>query len=74
MWTERITAFFLNYIEAKSLYYKSDGTLDDQSVKDSARLLLDEGIFLNQDDMRKEAMRSFGIILPDWAFERIEKP
>lgn len=69
---KRATDFFLTYclVDENSLTY--DEVLPKQLMQDCAKLLIENGVFTIE-GMKKEALKSHWIILPEWVFDTIYK-
>lgn len=63
-----VTAFFMGYLDIDNSLYDSYGVLSKKGIQICAKYLIDEGVFLNEKELKKEALKSFNIILPEWIF------
>lgn len=68
-WNSLATKFFLDYITEDSVYYTPSGNMTFSSMQECAQLLLNRGVFTSVKDMREQAIKDFGIVLPDTVFE-----
>ena len=68
-WNALATKFFLDYITEDSVYYTPSGNMTFTSMQECAQLLLNREVFKSVKDMREQAMKDFGIVLPDTVFE-----
>lgn len=66
---ENITSFLQEYLLFPKHGYEEDGTLTDSATRLAARILLEEGVFDSPQDMRKQAFKDYGILLPESMFE-----
>lgn len=64
-----VTAFFMCYLDIADSLYNSFGELTKSGAQTCAKYLIDKGVFNDEKDMKKEALKSFDIILPQWIFE-----
>ena len=71
----KVTAFFDGYLKIPKddYFYELDGTLTSIGIKTCVQALLSQGVFLNVNDMKTEALKEYSIILPDWFFEIIKE-
>lgn len=62
---QRVTAFFESYFEIPGFYYQ-DGkrVIRQEAVQDLLRQLVAMGVFQDEDDVRKEALKDFDVVLP----------
>ena len=72
-WRERATEFFLEWVKVKEGWLDYDGTMFLPTMKEAARLLLDNGIFDSVEEMKESALMDYGIILPDDLFRKGKK-
>ena len=68
-WNALATKFFLDYITEDSVYYTPSGNMTFTSMQECAQLLLNREVFKSVKDMREQAMKDYGIVLPDTVFE-----
>lgn len=67
-----LTDFLSEYLEIPESYKGDDGTLKDESIiKHCIWFLVNGGVF-EKEEMRKEALRNYHIILPHHYFEECE--
>lgn len=66
---DKISWFFLEYVHPPKSGYTESGNLTNECTSAAARLLLDEGVFDSPEDMRQQAMKDYGIILPESIFK-----
>ena len=64
-----IAAFFMGYVDIPDSLFASKGTLTQTGAQACAKYLIDKGVFVDKEDMKKEAFKNFSIILPDWLFD-----
>lgn len=69
-WNALATKFFLDYVWEDSVYYTPRGNMEFTSMQECAQLLLSRKVFTSIKDMREQAMKDFGIVLPDTVFEK----
>lgn len=67
-WDEKVSEFFLEYVKPIRVAYTPSGNLTFTAIKNSAQFLLQENVFTSKEDMRDQAMRDYGIILPETIF------
>lgn len=67
---QQVTDFFSQYIEFGVEAYNANGTLTQAGIRAAAKLLLVKRVFVNDLDMKKAAIKSHSIILPDWVFDK----
>lgn len=46
--------------------------LRDEAVKEAAKLLIQDKVFLSVRDIRLQALKDYNIFLPAWVFEWVE--
>ena len=69
-YSQRVTAFFESYFEIPNFYYRKGYCLDGkrvirpEAVQDLMRQLIGMGIFQDEEDVRKEALKDFDVVLP----------
>jgi hypothetical protein len=68
-WNEKISSFFLEYVKPRKEGYTPEGNLTFTTIQASAQLLLEKDVFDSKEDMRKQAMKDYKIILPETIFE-----
>ena len=64
-----ITAFFMGYVDIPDSLFRTKGIMTQSGIQACAKYLIDNGVFTDKEDMKKEAFKSLSIILPDWVFE-----
>lgn len=73
-WDERTTLFFSEYVHFQSNEaYTPSGNLTLSYMQSAVTFLLDENVFDFPDDMRRQAMNDYGIILPESLFPTAHK-
>lgn len=65
---ENLTSFLQEYLLFQKYSYEEDGTLTDLATRLAAKVLLDNGVFDSPQDMRKQAFKDYGILLPESMF------
>lgn len=62
---QRVTEFLESYFEIPDFYYQ-DGkrVVRTEAVQDLLRQLVAMGVFQNEEDVRKEALMDFDVVLP----------
>lgn len=60
-----LTAFLQEYILFPRNAYNKDGTLTRRAVREAIEMLLDGEVFYSFDDMRREALRNYRIVIPE---------
>ncbi len=65
---ENLTSFLQEYLLFPKYSYEEDGTLTDLAIRQAAKVLLDNGVFDSPQDMRKQAFKDYGILLPESTF------
>ena len=72
-YADLISAFFQEYVRFPKVFYTDCGNLTDSGIKSAASYLLKEKVFGSPEDMREQAMKDYGIIIPESVFESEEK-
>lgn len=67
-WNALITEFLKEYVTEDSVQYTPDGNMTFSSITACVELLLNKKVFTSIADMKAEAMKNFGIVLPDTVF------
>lgn len=67
-WNEKVSEFLLEYVKPTRTAYTPSGNLTFTAIKNSVQFLLQEKVFTTREDMRVQAMRDYGIILPETIF------
>lgn len=68
-WNESVSLFFIEYVHPGSKEaYTPSGNLTFSCIRNAAKLLLQEKVFDSPDDMRRQAMKDYGITLPESIF------
>lgn len=67
-----ISEFFQEYVRFPKVFYTECGNLTDAGIRAAAVYLLKEHVFNSPEDMREQAMKDYGIILPESIFENAE--
>jgi hypothetical protein len=65
---ENLTSFLQEYLLFAKHSYEEDGTLTDLATQQAAKVLLDCGVFDSPQEMRKQAYKDYGILLPESMF------
>ena len=65
---EKLTCFLQEYLLFQKYAYNEDGTLTTLGTQLAAKVLLDSGVFDSPQDMRKQAYKDYGILLPESMF------
>lgn len=62
---QRVTAFFESYFEIPEFYYR-DGkrVIRSEAIQDLMRQLVGMGVFQDEEDVRKEALMDYDVVLP----------
>lgn len=62
---KRATAFFESYFEIPKFYYAERKQLiREEAIYDLMRQLVGMGVFQDEEDVRKEALMDFDVVLP----------
>lgn len=62
---KRATDFFESYFEIPKFYYTERKRLiREEAIYDLMRHLVRMGVFQDEDDVRKEALMDYGVVLP----------
>lgn len=64
----RVSHFFGQYVGIEALVTK-ENLLKYEDMQYVTKFLLDKGVFDNKEDIKKEAIRECGVILPDFLFQ-----
>ena len=64
-----ITAFFMGYVDIPDNLFRTKGIMTSSGIQACAKYLIENGVFVDKEDMKKEAFKSLRIILPDWVFD-----
>lgn len=68
-WNSLTTKFFLRYFTEDSVYYTPSGNMEFTSMRECAQLLLEHKVFASTGEMKKQALKDCGVILPDGIFK-----
>jgi len=68
-WNEGVTVFILEYVNVPPGSFTPSGALDFKTIRMAASVLLSEKVFDSKRDMRVQAMKDYGITLPEGIFE-----
>lgn len=68
---ENLTSFLQEYLLFGKHSYEEDGTLTDLATRQAAKVLLDNEVFDSVQDMRKQAYKDYGILLPESMFVEV---
>ncbi|QAT48566.1 hypothetical protein EQM14_01535 [Caproiciproducens sp. NJN-50] len=63
-----ISAFFHSYLTFPKQDYNTFGTLTQQALRDAVHVLLTNRVFSSKEEMKSEALKDFGVILPNEIF------
>lgn len=69
----KMTDFFGEFIENKQEFLLADGTLPLVTIREVVELLFQNRVFTSAREMRRAALREYGIILPNAVFEPADK-
>lgn len=62
---QRVTAFFESYFEIPDFYYQdAKRVIRPEAVQDLMRQLVGMGVFQDEEDVRKEALADYDVMLP----------
>lgn len=62
---KRATDFFESYFEIPKFYYiERKRLIREEAIYDLMRHLVGMGVFQDEDDVRKEALMDYGVVLP----------
>lgn len=62
---QRVTAFFESYFEIPKFYYaEKKRVIRTEAIQDLMRQLIGMGVFQDEDDVRKEALMDYDVVLP----------
>lgn len=62
---QRVTAFFESYFEIPKFYYaEKKRVIRTEAIQDLMRQLIGMGVFQDEEDVRKEALMDFDVVLP----------
>lgn len=62
---QRVTAFFESYFEIPDFYYQNGRrVIRPEAVQDLMRQLVGLGVFQDEEDVRKEALMDYDVVLP----------
>lgn len=64
-----VTAFFMSYLNIDNRLLNSYGLLCETSVKYCCKYLIEKGVFIDKEDIRKAALKEYDIILPHCFFD-----
>lgn len=64
-----VTEFFASYLDISNECFEKVGILKPWGIKLCAHYLIEKGAFCDANDMKKEYLRYYGGILPNWIFE-----
>lgn len=64
-----VSDFFEGYVKSPRSGYTEEGNFTDEVIKASAKMLLDEKVFESEQEMKEEALKDYGIILPAEIFK-----
>ncbi len=68
-WNNKASEFFCEYIKFPQRAYTVAGNLTPPAMRQGAKYLLQERVFISIADMRAQALQDFGVILPDGIFK-----
>ena len=62
---QRVTAFFESYFEMPKFYYvEKERVIRAEAIKDLMRQLVGMGVFQDEEEVRREALTDFDVVLP----------
>ena len=62
---QRVTAFFESYFEIPKFYYaEKKRVIRPEAIHDLMRQLVGMGVFQDEEDVRKEALTDYDVMLP----------
>lgn len=71
-YNESLTCFLQEYVLFRSRDdYNGDGTLTAQAVNNAVSVLIRSGVFTTPRDMQKQALKDYGLVLPDSLFNEV---
>ena len=68
-YNEKVSAFLLEYVMPRKAGYEEDGTMTEKAMKVAIKLLLDENVFKSENDIKKQAVVDYGVVLPCTIFD-----
>lgn len=72
-YNRKIHNFFGEYITCNPVAVDTIGMMKTETVKEAAKLLLEENVFSSVKDMRLQALKDYNIFLPAWVFEWVKE-
>lgn len=70
----KIHNFFAEYVNfINSACLDENRMLKDVTVQIAAKLLIEECCFASIQDIKKQALKDYNIILPNWVFEKVKE-
>ncbi|WOC33447.1 MULTISPECIES: hypothetical protein [Caproicibacterium] len=64
-----VSDFFESYVKSPRSGYTKEGNFTEEVITAAAKLLLNEKVFESEQEMKKEALKDYGIILPAKIFK-----
>ena len=62
---QRVTAFFESYFEIPKFYYaEKKRVIRTEAIQDLMRQLVGMGVFQDEEEVRREALTDFDVVLP----------
>lgn len=62
---QRVTAFFESYFEIPKFYYaEKKRVIREEAIYDLMRKLVETDVFQDEEDVRKEALTDYDVVLP----------
>lgn len=62
---QRVTAFFESYFEIPKFYYaEKKRVIRTEAIQDLMRQLVGMGVFQDEEEVRREALTDFNVVLP----------
>lgn len=62
---QRVTEFFESYFEIPEFYYaEKKRVIRTEAIQDLMRQLVSMGVFQDEEDVRREALMDFDVVLP----------
>ena len=64
---QRVTAFFESYFEIPKFYYvEKKRVIRTEAIQDLMRQLVGMGVFQDEEDVRREAVEDYDVLLPNY--------
>lgn len=71
-YNRKIQNFLEEYINCNPDAVYVNGMMKNEAVKEAAKLLIQDKVFLSVRDIRLQALKDYNIFLPAWVFEWVE--